>query len=236
MPRASARTIALHLRRADPHLEEVIRRTGVRRPYRAPPGFGALVRAIIYQQISGAAGSAILRRVIEAGGAGGIPEPPWFEKAPDALLRGAGVSPQKIRYLRDLAEEVVSGRLRFAELAVLGDDEVIEVLTRVRGIGRWTAQMYLLFNLGRPDVLPTGDLGLRRAVQRLHGLRAPPAESTLLRIGRRWAPYRSHATFYLWRSLELDDSRADRSRAILLPVTGASRRTATPRARPRRSR
>lgn len=197
-----ARAIAQELSDADPVLGAIIRRLGVRSPPQSPGGFPALLRAIVYQQISGAAGAAILRRVRAVHGTGRTPPARWFSEAPDAELRRAGLSPQKIGYLRDLSRRVGRGELRFPELRRRPDPEVIDRLTEVRGIGEWTAQMYLIFHLGRADVLPSGDLGLRKAVQLAYGRRSLPHPRVVERIGRRWAPWRSHATYYLWSSLE----------------------------------
>jgi DNA-3-methyladenine glycosylase II len=159
------------------------------------------VRAIVFQQISGAAGDSILRRVRKAHGGRGFPKPEWFLGASTETLKAAGLSPQKRGYVTDLARHVSSGRLDFARLRQAPDEEVVESLTEVRGIGQWTAQMYLIFSLQRPDILPTGDLGVRKAVGRAWGFKTLPAERTVERIGRKWAPYRSHASFYLWQSL-----------------------------------
>ena len=118
------------------------------------------------------------------------------------VLRAAGVSPQKMRYLHDLAAHVVEGRLDLRRLSRRTDAEVLDELTAVRGIGVWTAQMYLIFSLHRPDVIPSGDLGVRKAVGKAWGYRIVPAPKTVERHARRWTPYRSHAAYYLWRSLE----------------------------------
>lgn len=196
------RAIARHLAKADPVMAGVIRRVGIHSPPIRPSGFPALARAIIYQQISGAAGTAILRKIQRTAGTRSMPPPKWFLGSSDRTLRSAGVSPQKMRYLRDLASHVVDRRIDFHRFPRMTDEEITEHVCAVHGIGQWTAQMYLLFSLGRPDVLPTGDLGVRKAVRAAYGYRSLPAESTIERIGRRWAPYRSHATYYLWRSLE----------------------------------
>ena len=182
-------------------LGEIVRHLG---PIALPDdrgGFPSLVRAIVFQQISGAAGTSILRKVRRAHGGRSFPTPEWFLRVPATTLASAGLSPQKRRYVVDLARHVRSGRLDFARLRRASDDEVVDALTDVTGIGRWTAQMYLIFSLHRPDVLPTGDLGIRKAVGRAWGFRTLPAERTVERIGRRWAPYRSYASYYLWQSL-----------------------------------
>jgi DNA-3-methyladenine glycosylase II len=192
----------------------MIERTGAQPLPKATEGFAHLVRAIIFQQISGAAGASILRKVRTVHGGPGFPAPRWFLGASDRTLRGAGLSPQKRGYIVDLARHVEEGRLRFPALREAEDETVIETLTEVRGIGRWTAQMYLIFSLNRPDVLPSGDLGIRKAVQIGWGYHSLPAPRTVERVGAKWAPYRSYASYYLWTSLERRDTRA----ATTLPI------------------
>lgn len=162
-----------------------------------------MAQAILFQQISGAAGAAILRRLRKAHGGPGFPPPRWYLDVSTEVLRRAGVSPQKIRYLRDLGHRVASGRLNLRRLSQQADAQVIEELTAVKGIGLWTAQMYLIFSLHRPDVFPSGDLGIRKAIGKGWGYRGLPAVSTAERHARPWAPFRSHAAYYLWRSLDL---------------------------------
>jgi len=130
-------------------------------------------------------------------------------KVPDEALRAAGVSPQKLRYLRDLSARVGSDSLRLNALDLLTDEAVIDALTAVTGIGRWTAEMFLMFRLHRPDVLPLGDLGILKAVQRAYGLRVLPTAARLTVLGDAWRPYRSVACWYLWASLD-DAPRVDR--------------------------
>ncbi len=197
----SARRVANRLSKSDPVLARIIRRTGPRALPRLRASFASLATTIVNQQISGKAGEAILRRVKRLYGGRGFPPPSWFRVVPEPDLRNAGVSPQKASYLRDLAQHVTSGRLDFRKLPQLSDDEVVQTLTSVKGIGVWTAQMCLIFSLNRPDILPTGDLGIRKAVGRAWNFKSVPAERTVEQIGRRWAPYRSHASFYLWLSL-----------------------------------
>lgn len=199
---SSADKVARHLSGADPVLAGLIRTVGARELPSRGTGFATLARAIIYQQISGAAGDAILRRLRRAHGGPGFPPARWFLHVPARTLRAAGVSPQKTRYLRDLSRQVHSGRLRLRRLPRLSDAEVVEALTAVQGIGLWTAQMYLIFALHRPDVCPSGDLGVRKAVGRAWKYRGLPAPRTVERHARAWRPYRSHAALYLWRSLE----------------------------------
>ncbi len=183
-------------------MKEVIRAFGNEGPRRGATGFQGLASAIVYQQISGAAGDAIVRRLRVRSGGSSFPSARWFSERSDAELRACGLSPQKTAYLRDLSSRVVSRRLDLRRFGALDDEAVIEALTEVHGIGRWTAEMYLIFALRRPDVLPVDDLGVQKGARHLYGYRARPARSTLQRLGERWRPYRSYATHYLWRSLE----------------------------------
>jgi DNA-3-methyladenine glycosylase II len=200
--RLPPKAIARQLSRSDPVLARLIRGVGPAALPSRGAGFPVLARAILFQQISGAAGAAILRRLRALHGGPRFPPPQWFLGVPVKELRAAGVSPQKVRYLKDLAARVVDGRLDLRRLARQPDSRVVEELTAVLGIGRWTAHMYLIFSLHRPDVMPSGDLGIRKAVGKAWGYRNLPAEATVERHGRQWAPYRSHAAYYLWRSLD----------------------------------
>ena len=200
--RPSANAVARHLSRSDPVVARLIRHGGPTDLPARGAGFPILAQSILFQQISGAAGSAILRRLRTTHGGPRFPPPDWFLTVSTEALRDAGVSPQKIRYLRDLAARVVDDRLDLRRLSRRPDAQVIEELTEVLGIGLWTAQMYLIFSLHRPDVIPSGDLGVRKAVKNAWGYRTLPAESTVERHARRWVPYRSHAAYYLWRSLD----------------------------------
>jgi DNA-3-methyladenine glycosylase II len=199
-----AQKAARHLGEADPKLKGLIWRVGVWDIDWSPGGFHALARAIIYQQISGAAGNSIYRKTRKVAGTRGFPPAQWFVGASDEQLRSGGLSPQKIGYLRDLSRRVVDGEIDFTRFRHLTDEKIIEELTEVKGIGRWTAQMYLLFHMRRPDVLPTGDLGLRKGVQRVYGYGSLPSEKTVLRHGNRWHPYCSWGTYYMWRSLDAE--------------------------------
>src|SRR6476661_3288026 len=179
IPRGARRAIA-HLTDADPVLGEVIRQVG---PFRLAPRadgthFDAVCRSIIYQQLSGKAAATIHGRVLGLYG---------------------GRSPR----LKDLASRVASNELPIETLHELADDDVIGALVRIKGVGRWTAQMFLMFRLGRQDVLPELDLGIQKAIQRAYRLRKRPLPERVLRIGAAWAPYRTVASWYLWRSLEL---------------------------------
>ena len=195
-----------HLAEADPRLGRLIARLvtagGVRRfkPSTAPSDFDAIARSIVYQQLSTMAASTIYGRYVET--LGGCPSPERVLGArPERLLK-AGLSRAKVRYVKALASAVASGELNLRSLRDLPDESVVDALTRVPGVGLWTAQMFLMFRLHRPDVLPTIDVGIRRGLQMAHGLRKPAAPGYVSRSGSRWAPYRSLACLYLWAALE----------------------------------
>jgi DNA-3-methyladenine glycosylase II len=191
-----------HLRRADPVLDKVIGAVGPCRLRPDPGGgpFAALVEAILYQQITGRAAATIHGRLREAVGRR-HPRPPDIAGLSDGQLRSAGLSRQKIGYLRDLAEKTADG-LPLSRLRRLADDDVVGALTGVKGIGRWTAEMFLMFRLGRPDVLPVGDYGIRKAMQRAYRKRALPKPEWMRQRAEPWRPYRTIASWYLWRSLD----------------------------------
>jgi len=201
--KAKSNDFLAHFRRRDPIMARAIERVG---PFTLKPTrdrFAMLVRSIISQQISTSAARSILARVTTLMGDNGI-QPLTLQKLSAEQLRAAGVSPQKIGYLKDLAEKVSSGAVRLDRIGRRADEQVIEELTQVKGIGRWTAQMFLIFSLGRPDVFPHDDLGVRAAIKRLYGLDEMPDKQTSLAIGSRWTPYSSVASWYCWRVLELD--------------------------------
>jgi DNA-3-methyladenine glycosylase II len=185
---------------SDPRLAEVIRRTGRQRPDFTPRDpLAALVRALVSQQLSTKAADTIHKRVLQlmpSLTAGNILK----VKVED--LRAAGLSGQKVAYLRDLAERVSDGRLNLASLHQKTDEEVIEAISAVKGFGRWSAQMFLMFCLHRPDVLPTGDLGIVKGMQGVLGMKRRPAVRTMERAAQAWQPYRTIACWYVWRSLE----------------------------------
>jgi len=193
---------ALAALRQDAKLARIIERVGRCgfKPRTDGTHFDAIVRAIIYQQLSGKAAATIHGRVIALFGR--PPAPADLLAAPEDELRAAGLSRQKLGYLRDLAARAASGEVPFARLHELPDEDIVTTLTRVKGVGEWTAQMFLMFRLGRPDVLPALDLGIQTAIQRAYRLKARPAPKDVLRIGARWTPYRSVASWYLWRSLD----------------------------------
>ena len=164
--------------------------------------FRALVEAIIYQQLSGKAAGTILQRFRTLFQSRRFPTPEEVLAVPVRRLRSAGLSKQKISYIRDLAQRVQDGSFPLQRVSRMTDEEVIAHLTQVKGIGRWTSEMFLIFCLGRPDVLSTGDLGIRKAVQKAYGYKSLPAMSTVERHGWRWKPYRSIASWYLWASID----------------------------------
>ncbi len=163
--------------------------------------YGALVRSIVGQQLSTKAAATIYERVIQLFG-GRTPTPAELLAADPEQVRAAGLSRPKVAYLRSLAEHVESGELQLERLGELSDEEVAEQLTAVKGLGQWTADMFLIFHLGRPDVLPVGDLGVRRAVERAYGLPDLPDAAQLTEMAEPWRPNRSLASLYLWRSLD----------------------------------
>lgn len=194
------------LMRSDPELAALMAERGPldaaadRRGSRRDP-YEALARAIVGQQLSTKAAAAIWARVTELFG-GGTPSPEDVIEVDPQQLRDAGLSWSKVAYLRDLAERVADGELDLEGLARRSDEDVIAELTEIKGVGRWTAEMFLMFHLGRPDVLSCGDLGIRKAAQIAHGLDELPTPSELERIGEAWRPHRTLACLYLWRALQ----------------------------------
>ena len=189
-----------HLKRADPILRDIIERVGPYRIQYAEPDFETLARSIVFQQLSGASARAIFARLRAATGADVRMTPAGMLSLAAEELRRVGLSQQKSRYLRDLAEKAAAGIVDITRLGSLSDAEVISHLTVVMGIGVWTAQMYLLFALRRPDVLAAGDLGIRTAIRKAYRLRRPPTPKRVEALGAAWRPYRSVACWYLWRS------------------------------------
>ena len=190
--------------RRDPILAAIIKRHG-----RCELGaardrfdhFSMLVRAIVFQQLSTKAATTIHNRLLECMPSG-KPTADCVAALTDEQLRTAGISRQKAAYLRDLCEKVASGEVPLDTLDNMTDEEVIEALVKVKGIGRWTAEMFLIFRLQRPDVLPVGDLGIVNAIQKAYRLRKKPTPEKMRKLGEAWRPYRSVATWYLWRSLD----------------------------------
>ncbi len=192
-----------HLRRADPVLARIIAQVGPCElaGNRFKSHFHALLRSIIYQQLSGKAASTILRRTLAIYG-GRAPKPEQLLATPDEVLQAAGVSRQKIGYLRDLAQRVHTNDVPLARVAKLPDEELIATLTQVKGIGRWTAQMFLMFRLGRPDVLPELDLGIQKGIKLSYRMRKLPSPERVKKVGAKWAPYRTVASWYMWRLVD----------------------------------
>jgi 3-methyladenine DNA glycosylase/8-oxoguanine DNA glycosylase len=202
------RRAVTHLRAADPVLARIIEEVGpcrLKADLETTP-FAALVESIVYQQITGKAAATIHGRLRALVGEE-IPQPRHIVAASDEALRGVGLSRQKISYLRDLATKAESGLIP-DDVHTLDDEAVIERLTAVRGVGRWTAEMFLMFRLGRRDVLPVDDYGIRKAMQRAYRMRKLPKPDRMFRVAERWRPYRSVACWYLWRSLDTTGGRA----------------------------
>jgi DNA-3-methyladenine glycosylase II len=197
------RAAVRHLKGADPVMRRVIERVGPCRldPEQRPDVFHALVRSIIYQQLNGAAAGSIYRKFKGLYPGKRFPTAADIAGTKDAAIRSAGISPQKLSYLRDLSVKAQDGTLELRKVRSLGDDDVVEHLTQVRGVGRWTAEMVLMFTLGRPDVLPVDDYGFRRAVQIEYKMRALPKPERLHKLAAPWRPYRTVGTWYLWQSL-----------------------------------
>ena len=189
------------LKKNDPALARMINRLG---PYEFQldrDHYESLVGSIIFQQLAGAAARAILNRFKQIYN-GKIPRPRQYLDTEERHLRASGLSPQKIRYIRDLSQRIENGVLDLKRLSELKSDEVVEELDEVKGIGRWTAEMFLIFVLGRTDVLPVDDLGLRKATQKIYRLRKLPTKEKFEQLSKNWHPYCSIATLYLWRSQE----------------------------------
>ena len=195
-----------HLRAADETLKGLIDQRGpldeeARQRGRPTDPYGALLRSIVGQQLSTKAARSIYGRLIDLFG-GRTPTPQELIDTDPEVVRSVGLSNAKVKYVRSLADHVLSGELELERLPELGDEEVMREVTAVKGIGQWSAHMFLIFQLGRRDVLPVGDLGIRRAVERAYGLEELPSAEELERLGERWAPHRSLASLYLWESLD----------------------------------
>jgi DNA-3-methyladenine glycosylase II len=197
------------LAKADPTMAALIERVGKidletrlrrRREERPPDPYGALLRAIVGQQLSTKAARTIYGRILELFD-GTAPAPERLLEASEQDLRAAGLSGRKVEYVRDLASHVISGELELDRLGELSDEEVIEEIVAVRGLGRWTAEMFLIFHLERPDVISGGDLGIRRAIQIEYGLAEMPTPTEVVERAEPWRPNRSLASIYLWESL-----------------------------------
>jgi DNA-3-methyladenine glycosylase II len=200
-----------HFRRHDPVIHQVARRVGpcALRPHR--DRFGMLVRSIISQQISVGAARAIRGRLEALVAPAGL-RPGALAALSTDQLRSVGLSPQKAAYVHDLAAKVEAGTVNLSRIGRLTDEQIIDSLTQVKGIGRWTAQMFLIFALGRPDVFPIDDFGVRTAITALYGLDPAAPKKTFHDIGQRWSPYASIGSWYCWRYLDLRKAKASADR------------------------
>ncbi len=204
-----------HLKKSDPIMASIIARVGPFRLDRRPATYEAMVRAIVFQQLAGAAARTIYQRLqcaceLAVGGrqtvrslfGGFCITPESILALTEEQMRACGLSRQKLAYIRDLAAKTLSREVDFAALPAMSDEEVIAHLTRVKGVGTWSAQMFLIFALGRPDIMPTADLGLNMAIMKAYGKRKIPKPKQVLRLSQKWKPYRSFACWYLWRSVD----------------------------------
>jgi DNA-3-methyladenine glycosylase II len=195
-----------HLRRVDPVMAQLIRRAG---PYAAGPRRGvgpyeSLVRAVAYQQLTGRAAETILGRFYALYGLDGCPEPAVLVATPDDRLRGCGFSRAKAAAIKDIAARTLDGTIPTRRaLARMKNEAIIERLVEARGVGRWTVEMFLMFTLGRPDVLPVDDYGIRLGYKIAYGKRTLPKPKALAKLGETWAPYRTTASWYLWRAVDM---------------------------------
>jgi len=190
-----------HLKKADPVMRGIIERVGACRMEYGEPTFHHLAESIVYQQLNGKAAETIFKRFTDA--AGSPVTPKGILKLSEQQMRAVGLSKQKSSYLRDLAAKTESGLLDFAKLLAMEETDVIEHLTQVKGVGVWTAHMFLMFTMRRPDVLPTGDYGIQMAMKKHYRKRKLPKPRDMEKIARSWSPYRSIACWYLWRSLDI---------------------------------
>jgi DNA-3-methyladenine glycosylase II len=197
----SSGTALAYLRAADPVLAAVIDRVGTYAMQYHEPTFRALVRSIVFQQLHGKAARTIFDRLQNK--AGGEITPESILKLRPAQMRSVGVSKQKLTYIRDLARKTRDGLVEFDKFPQMSDEEVIAELTGVKGIGQWTAHMFLMFALRRPNILPTGDYGVRSAMRKAYGIKVMPKPRTMERIAKCWHPYCSIASWYMWRSLDV---------------------------------
>jgi DNA-3-methyladenine glycosylase II len=199
------RTAQTHLKKVDPKLRDIIRDVGPFTLKAQKHHFHVLVKSIVSQQISTAAAATILARLIEKLGANPL-QVGAFQGMDPVSLREVGISQQKAMYILDLVQKVETGAIDLERIRKLGDDQVLELLTQVKGIGTWTAQMFLMFSLGRLDVLPTGDMGIKSAIQRHYNFADLPTPHEIETVAAPWRPYATVASWYLWRSLELNDN------------------------------
>ena len=189
-----------HLRNCDPILAAIIERVGEFKMQYREPAFATLVRSIVFQQLHGRAATTIFNRLLEK--AGGELTPESILKLRTSQMRALGLSRQKLTYIRDLAKKTKTGEVDFASLPQLSDEQVLKQLTQIKGIGIWTAHMFLMFALRRENILPTGDLGVRIAMRKAYGMKVLPQPVTMQRLAKNWHPYCSIASWYMWRSLD----------------------------------
>ncbi|MCK9485882.1 MAG: DNA-3-methyladenine glycosylase 2 family protein [Dehalococcoidia bacterium] len=199
--RFSAAAAYRHLRQVDPVVGRLIEEHGPYRPRPAMDHYESLLRTVMFQQLNGRAASAIQERWMGLYG-GRYPTPSELLATTDEAFRAVGVSRQKSGYLRDIAERMLSGALDFRRLDEMSDEAIVEQVTAVKGLGEWSAHMFLMFQLGRPDVLPIGDFGVRNGMRLAYGLREMPSPARAREIGAPWEPYRSVGAWYMWRATE----------------------------------
>ena len=190
-----------HLKKSDPVLRAIIERIGPFCMEYGPPEFHSLAEAIVYQQLNGKAAVSIFKRFAALAGDPLTPE--GILKLTAEQMRSVGLSKQKSSYLRDMAERATSGQLEFSRLHERSDEQVIKHLTQVKGVGVWTAQMFLMFTLKRPNVLPTGDFGVQMAIKKHYNKRKLPKPAQMEKLAKPWEPYRSIACWYLWKSMDV---------------------------------
>jgi DNA-3-methyladenine glycosylase II len=195
------RKAIIHLKNSDPVLRAIIERVGPFKMEYGDPTFHSLAESILYQQLNGKAAVTIFKRFTDA--AGTPLTPAGILKLTDQQMRAVGLSKQKTSYLRDLAEKTQSGLLSFDKLFDMSEADVIAHLTLVKGVGVWTAHMFLMFTMRRPDVLPTGDYGIQMAMKKYYHKRKLPKPKDMEKIAKPWSPYRSIACWYLWRSMDI---------------------------------
>src|SRR5208283_5400655 len=201
MRRAKHHLAISHLKKSDSVMAAIIQRIGPCRMQFGEPTFHSLAESILYQQLNGKAAATIFDRFTAL--AGDPLTPPGILKLTDAQMREVGLSRQKTSYLRDLAEKTQAGLMEFERMPEMTEDEVIAHLTQVKGVGVWTAHMFLMFTLRRPDILPTGDYGVQAAIKKHYKKRKWPKPDVMIKIAKPWAPHRSVACWYLWRSLDI---------------------------------
>ena len=198
-------TAAIKVLKKDPKLARIIKVVGKYQITTTSNHYESLVEAIITQQLAGSAAKAISKRFRSLYGKK-FPKPADVLETSDSKLRKTGLSGMKVKYIKDLSKNIESKKLKLRSLYKLSDDEIIEQLTQVKGIGRWTAEMFLIFSLGRMDVLPVGDLGLKKGVQLLNSSAKLPTPDEIEELAEKWRPYRTVATWYLWKSLQKFDT------------------------------